>query len=246
MSVGFVSFVSSGPGDPELLTLKAVNRLGRADAVLYDDLSAGPILEHAREDADLVGVGKRAGRPSPRQDHVSRLLVDYARTGQRIVRLKSGDSGVFGRLEEEIVALMEAGIPFEVVPGVTSASAAAAAVGIPLTRRLTARRLQFVTGHDVAGKLPEDLNMAALADPLATTVVYMGKRTFPAFARALQEAGLPPDTPAMLAEGVSTEAERISACTVLSLAAALEQGTSTAPALIFYGALMTPTLGGLP
>ncbi|KNG94031.1 uroporphyrinogen-III C-methyltransferase [Pseudaestuariivita atlantica] len=237
---GFVSFVSSGPGDPELLTLKAVDRLGRADAVLYDDLSAGPILDHAREGADLVGVGKRAGRPSPRQDHVSRLLVDYARSGQRIVRLKSGDAGVFGRLEEEIVALVEAGIPFEVIPGVTSASAAAAAVGIPLTRRLTARRLQFVTGHDVAGKLPEDLNMAALADPLATTVVYMGKRTFPAFARMLQEAGLPPDTPAMLAESVSHPDESYTPTTLTALAEALEDGVSSAPALIFYGALMDP------
>merc|ERR1711938_379816 len=109
---GFVSFVSSGPGDPELLTLKAVDRLGRADAVLYDDLSAGPILEHAREGADLVGVGKRAGRPSPRQDHVSRLLVEYAGVGQRVVRLKSGDGGIFGRLEEELTALREAGIDY--------------------------------------------------------------------------------------------------------------------------------------
>ena len=98
---GFVSFVGSGPGDPELLTLKAVDRLGKADAILFDDLSSGPILEHARADADLVGVGKRAGRASPRQDHVSRLLVDYAQTGQHVVRLKSGDSGLFGRLEEE-------------------------------------------------------------------------------------------------------------------------------------------------
>ena len=124
---GFVSFVSSGPGDPELLTLKAVDRLGRADAVLFDDLSSGPILTHAREGADLIGVGKRAGRPSPKQDHVSRLLVDYARTGQRIVRLKSGDSGIFGRLEEEITALRAEGIPYEIVPGVTSASAASSA-----------------------------------------------------------------------------------------------------------------------
>ena len=97
---GFVSFVGSGPGDPELLTLKAVDRLKRADAVLFDDLSSGPILEHARNGADLVGVGKRAGRPSPKQHHVSRLLVDYAKMGQRVVRLKSGDSGIFGRLEE--------------------------------------------------------------------------------------------------------------------------------------------------
>ncbi|MBS0565540.1 MAG: uroporphyrinogen-III C-methyltransferase, partial [Proteobacteria bacterium] len=158
---GFVSFVSSGPGDPELLTLKAVDRLGRADAVLFDDLSAGPILAHARAGADLVGVGKRAGRPSPRQDHVSRLLVDYARTGARVVRLKSGDSGLFGRLEEELVALRAAGIGYEIIPGVPSAMAAAAAAGIPLTRRETARRVQFVTGHDLTGALPEDMNMAA-------------------------------------------------------------------------------------
>lgn len=98
----FVSFVSAGPGDPELLTLKALDRLKRADAILYDDLSAGPILAHARPGADLVGVGKRAGRPSPRQQHVSRLLVEYAQAGGRIVRLKSGDAGLFGRLEEEI------------------------------------------------------------------------------------------------------------------------------------------------
>lgn len=97
---GFVSFVGSGPGDPELLTLKAVDRLKRADAVLFDDLSSGPILSHARAGADLIGVGKRAGRPSPRQHHVSQLLVDYAQGGGRIVRLKSGDSGLFGRLEE--------------------------------------------------------------------------------------------------------------------------------------------------
>lgn len=93
---GFVSFVGSGPGDPELLTLKAVDRLRRADAVLFDDLSSGPILSHARSGADLIGVGKRAGRASPMQDHVSRLLVEYAQTNQRVVRLKSGDSGLFG------------------------------------------------------------------------------------------------------------------------------------------------------
>lgn len=237
---GFVSFVSSGPGDPDLLTVKAVDRLQRADAVLYDDLSSGPILDHARDGADLVGVGKRAGRPSPRQHHVSRLLVDYARTGQRVVRLKSGDAGIFGRLEEEVVALMEADIPFEVIPGVTTASAAAAVLGMPLTRRLTARRLQFVTGHDVAGKLPEDLNIAALADPLATTAVYMGKRTFPDFARTLQAAGLPGETPAILAESVSTPEEEIVTTTLEGLAKRLETEISSAPALILYGALMEP------
>lgn len=234
---GFVSFVSSGPGDPELLTLKAVDRLSRADAVLFDDLSSGPILKHARAGADLVGVGKRAGRPSPRQDHVSRLLVDYARTGARVVRLKSGDSGLFGRLEEEIVALREAGIAYEIIPGVTSAMAAAAAAGIPLTRRLTARRVQFVTGHDVTGALPEDLNLAALADPAATTVIFMGKRTFGELARRLTGAGLPPDTPALLAESVSTPAERLVRGTLASMESLIAAEAADGPALILLGPL---------
>ena len=235
---GFVSFVGSGPGDPELLTLKAVDRLQRADAVLYDDLSSGAILDHVRKGADLVSVGKRAGRASPRQDHVSRLLVDYAMGGGRIVRLKSGDSGVFGRLEEELIALHAAGIAFEIIPGVPSACAAAAAAGMPLTRRLTARRLQFVTGHDVTGALPEGLNLTALADAEATTVVYMGRRTFAALARLLMSEGLPPETPALLAEGVTTEAERLMRSTVSELAAMLERDPpSKAPSLIFYGAL---------
>tara|TARA_R110002074_G_scaffold10912_5_gene40825 strand:+ start:794 stop:1519 length:726 start_codon:yes stop_codon:yes gene_type:complete len=234
---GFVSFVSSGPGDPELLTVKAVDRLQQAEVVLFDDLSSGPILEHAKPEADLIGVGKRAGRASPKQDHVSRVLVEYAQAGLRVVRLKSGDCGMFGRLEEEIIALQAAGIPFEIIPGVTSASAAAATAGIPLTRRLTARRVQFITGADVTGDLPRDVNMAALADPMATTVVYMGKRTFAGLAARLLEHGLPGDTPAMLAEAVSTPAEKVRRFTISTLAAHLETATSTTPALIFYGPL---------
>ncbi|SFD64368.1 uroporphyrinogen-III C-methyltransferase [Roseivivax sediminis] len=234
---GFVSFVGSGPGDPELLTLKAVDRLKRADAVLFDDLSSGPILSHAGPGADLIGVGKRAGRPSPRQHHVSRLLVDYAADGGRVVRLKGGDGGLFGRLEEELVALREAGIPYEIVPGVPSAVAAAAAAGIPLTRRLTARRVQFVTGHDVTGTLPTDIDIGALADPAACTVVYMGKRTFPDLAETLMARGLPPETPAMLAEGVSTEHQRITRSTVGALADSLREAPGDLPALIFYGPL---------
>lgn len=234
---GFVSFVGSGPGDPELLTLKAVNRMKQADAILFDDLSSGPILSHARPGADLVGVGKRAGRPSPKQDHVSRLLVDYAAGGARVVRLKSGDGGLFGRLEEELVALREAGIAYEIIPGIPSACAAAAAAGIPLTRRLTARRVQFVTGHDVAGKLPEDLNMAALADAMATTVVFMGKRTFADLARLLIEHGLPTQTPALLAEAVGTPGQVLHRGTVTTLAERLAKDSGAAPALILYGPL---------
>lgn len=234
---GFVSFVSSGPGDPELLTLKAVDRLQRADAVLFDDLSSGPILAKAREGADMVGVGKRAGRASPKQNHVSRLLVDYAKSGARVVRLKSGDSGLFGRLEEEIMACREAGIGYEIIPGVPSAMAAAAAAGIPLTRRLTARRVQFITGHDVTGALPEDLNFSALADPTATTVVFMGKHTFAELARRLQSAGLPAETPALLAESVSTPAQKLVRGTLATMERLIAEEASDGPALILLGPL---------
>ena len=235
---GFVSFVSAGPGDPELLTLKAADRLRRADVVLYDDLSAGAILELARPEAELISVGKRAGRASPRQDHVSRLLVDHARTGARVIRLKSGDSGLFGRLEEEIQALRAADIGYEIIPGVTAPSAAAAAAGIPLTRRVAARRIQFVTGHDVTGGLPEAMNMAALADAQAITAVFMARATFSQFAARLLAAGLAPDTPALMAQGVSTAAEKFERHTVAGLAARLEGATpDPAPTLILYGAL---------
>ena len=235
---GFVSFVGSGPGDPELLTLKAVDRLRQADVVLFDDLSAGPVLGHVRAGADLVAVGKRAGRPSPSQRHVSRLLVDHATTGARVVRLKSGDPAIFGRLEEEIVALRAAGIRFEIVPGISAASAAVAAAAIPLTRRLSARRVQFVTGHDVTGTLPEARNMAALADPAATTVVFMPKRTFPALADDLIAHGLPADTPALFAENVGHPDQRLTRTTVAALADQLRAGISEQPALVLYGPLM--------
>ena len=234
---GFVSFVSAGPGDPELLTVKAVGRIAAADAVLFDDLSSGPILAQARPGADLVGVGKRAGRVSPKQDQVSRLLVEYALTGAKVVRLKSGDAGLFGRLEEEIEACRAAGIGFEIIPGVSSASAAAAAAGIPLTRRLTARRVQFITGHDATGALPDDLNLAALADPAATTVIFMGKRTFAGLAARLMAAGLPAETPALLAESVSNPDEKLHRATLATLAAHIAAEASDGPALILLGPL---------
>jgi uroporphyrin-III C-methyltransferase len=234
---GFVSFVSAGPGDPELLTLKAAERLRAADVVLYDDLASGAILDHARKGATLVSVGKRAGRPSAKQEHVSRLLVDYAATGASVVRLKSGDSGIFGRLEEEVDALRAAGVGYEIVPGVTAASAAAAMSGIPLTRRHTARRVQFITGADVEGELPEDLNWSALADPRALTAVYMGKRTFPALAARLIANGLSPDTPALLAESVGHPDQRLVRTTIQKLVEQLAQETVTATAVILYGAL---------
>ena len=238
---GFVSLVSAGPGDPDLLTLKAARRLSQADVVLFDDLASGPVLDHAGPQADLIAVGKRAGRPSAKQDAVNALIVQHAQAGRRVVRLKSGDSGIFGRLEEELVALTAAGIPWEIVPGVTSASAAAAAIGMPLTRRLTARRVQFVTGADITGQLPGDINWAALADPLTTTVVFMGQRSFPKMAQGLIDHGLPPETPALLAEAVGHPGQRLLPGTVSSLADLLSRdGPASQPGLILYGPLALP------
>lgn len=239
-ATGLVSLVSAGPGDPELLTLKAARRLAEAEVVLFDDLASGAVLDHANPDAELIAVGKRAGRPSARQEAVNRLIVDHARSGRRVVRLKSGDAGIFGRLEEELVALAQAGIPFEIVPGVTTASAAAAAAGMPLTRRLTARRLQFVTGADVTGQLPQDVNWAALADPQATTAVFMGQRSFPALVAGLRAHGLPGDTPALFAEAVGHPEQRLEPTTIEALARRLEGVVPDQPALILYGPLALP------
>ena len=234
---GYVSFVGSGPGDPELLTVKAVNRLKQADVVLFDDLSSGESLNHVSSQATLVSVGKRAGRQSPKQLHVNRLLVEYAMQGVKVVRLKSGDPGIFGRLEEEINALLEANIPFEIVPGVTAASAAAAAASMPLTRRLSSRRLQFITGHDVSGALPNDLNMDALTDPKCTTVIYMPKRTFSILAEKLISNGLSEDTPALLAESVSCAEEKFIASNLKEIALNMEKDTGSQPGLILLGPL---------
>ena len=237
---GFVSFVGSGPGDPELLTLKAVNRLENAEIILFDDLSAGKILDYANKDADLISVGKRAGLSSPNQSEVSQLLVDYAKTKARIVRLKSGDSGLFGRLEEEIIALTKENITYEIIPGISSALAAAASFGIPLTRRMHSRRVQFITGHDVKGNLPNDLNLSALTDPTATTAVFMGTRTFVELAKKLLLFGLPKNTPVIYAESVSTPKENVIKATIEELIYILQKKThlSKLPAIIIYGALM--------
>lgn len=233
---GFVSLVGAGPGDPDLLTLRALERLKAADVVLFDDLASNAaILALAPPTAELIGVGKRAGRPSPKQEEVSRQIVAEAMKGRRVVRLKSGDPTVFGRADEEMAAVRAAGIPFEIVPGVTTATAAVAAAGFSLTKRLVARRVQFVTGHDVDGRLPGDLHLAALADPGSTTCVFMGKATFPALVERLIGEGLPAETPAIIAHGLGTEAAETIEGTVIGIAARLRDDPPPGPCMILYG-----------
>jgi uroporphyrin-III C-methyltransferase/precorrin-2 dehydrogenase/sirohydrochlorin ferrochelatase len=194
-SLGHVTLVGAGPGDPELLTLKAARALRAADVILFDDLIAPEVLDFARREAKRMLVGKTGHRPSCKQDDINALMVSLAKAGKRVVRLKAGDPMIFGRAGEEIYALERAGIPFDVVPGISAAQGAAASLKVSLTHRSTARRVQFVTGHAHDGRLPRDLDLAALADAQATTAVYMPLGTLPDLVARLAAAGVEPDRP---------------------------------------------------
>src|SRR5215216_894015 len=174
---GSVTLVGAGPGDPELLTLRAVRALQSADVILIDDLVAPQVLDFARREAKKMMVGKAGHGPACKQSEINELMVKLATSGKRVVRLKGGDPMIFGRAGEEIAACRAAGIPVEVVPGISAAQGAASRLLVSLTHRAEARRVQYVTGHDRDGKLPADIDWRALADPAATTIVYMPKKT---------------------------------------------------------------------
>jgi uroporphyrin-III C-methyltransferase len=237
-SLGSIALIGGGPGDVDLLTLRAVERLRAADVILYDDLAGDEILSFASPDAELIAVGKRAGHPSPKQQEVSRLMIGYAQLGKRVVRVKSGDPSIFARADEEISAARDAGVPIEIVPGITTATAAAAYLGTSLTKRGVARRVQMVTGHDVDGKLPEDLDIAALADPGATTCVFMGKATFAALAEKLIAHGLPAQTPTVVVESLGSPATPVMSGTLTEIATRLSATKPQGPCIILYGAAL--------
>ncbi|MGO9235734.1 MAG: siroheme synthase CysG [Methylocella sp.] len=237
VSVGSVALVGAGPGDPELLTLKALRMLQSADVVLYDDLVAPAIVDMARREAEKIPVGKRGYKPSCKQDHIVALMIELAAKGKRVVRLKGGDPMVFGRASEEIAALRGAGIPIEIVPGVTAALGAAASLQISLTERATARRLQFITAHAHDGKLPEDIDWRALCDPRASSVVYMGARTLGPLAERLLTHGINPATPALLVERATCPDERRIAGTIATLPAQAAARAPSGPSLILIGAV---------
>lgn len=200
---GRVTLVGAGPGDAELLTLKAVRALQNADVILFDDLVSAEVLELARREAKRMAVGKRGHKPSCRQDEINALMIKLARQGKRVVRLKSGDPMIFGRAGEEIADLDAAGIPVDIIPGITAALGAAASLGVSLTHRDHARSVRFVTGHARTGELPEDLDWRGLADPKTTLMIYMGGKTVPLLAGRLMAQGLPRATPAVLISNVS-------------------------------------------
>jgi len=232
---GSVTLVGAGPGDAELLTLKAVRALQAADVILFDDLVSDEVLELARREARRILVGKRGGRVSCAQEEINALMIKLARQGRRVVRLKSGDPAVFGRAGEEIDELHRAGIAVDIVPGITAASALAASLGISLTHRAGAHSLRLVTGHSRAGQLPEDLDWTGLADPATTLIVYMGGRTASALAQRLIDEGLAVSTPVVVATSISRADARRRHLTLGGLAVSDADHTSDGPVLIGIG-----------
>ena len=231
---GRVTLVGAGPGDPELLTLRAVKALRGARLVLYDNLVGKEVLRYVAEDADLIYVGKEASRHTLPQESIIDLMVRLARSGRSLVRLKGGDGFIFGRGSEEVLALAEAGIAFEVVPGITAAQGAGACAGIPLTHRDHAATLVFATGH-LRGDNELALDWEALARPRQTVVIYMGVGNLPTICGELVRHGLPAQTPAALVEQASLPGQRCITGTLQDLPQLAQQHRVRAPALIVVG-----------
>lgn len=232
---GSIILVGAGPGDPELLTLRAVRALQSADVILFDALVAPDILDFARREAKKMLVGKTGYRASCKQDDINRLMISLAKAGRRVVRLKGGDPMIFGRADEEITACRHAGIAVEVVPGITAAQGAASRLSVSLTRRGKARRVQYITGHGRDGKLPADIDWASVADPAVTTVVYMPVKTLPQLVEAAITCGLDPATPAVAVERATRPDERILAATIIDLPARLAAESTSGPVVVMIG-----------
>lgn len=213
---GKVYLVGAGPGDPELLTLKALRILRTADAVLYDDLVEPEILKFVPSTAQLHGVGKRCGKKKIQQEEINFLMIALADSGLQVVRLKSGDPMIFGRAGEEIEALRKAGVAYEIVPGVTSALGAAAATEIPLTHRRMSSAVVFITAHQASGS--EAADWAKLAGSGATLVIYMPGHDHAGIAGNLKSALLAPDTPCAIVSRATTKQQKVFRTTVDGLA----------------------------
>ncbi len=239
---GRATLVGAGPGDPDLLTLRAVKAIQSADAVLFDALIDPAILDLARPDARRIDVGKRCGRHAMKQASINRLVVSLAQSGAHVVRLKGGDPFVFGRGGEELDSLRQAGVPVEVVPGVTAACAAAASLQIPLTYRDVARSLHFVTGHGSDGTVPAH-DWPALAASGGTIAAYMAGKTIRSVAAGLIAAGLAPSTPAVAIENASRPNETHLHGNLGSLADLLETNRLGGPTLVLIGSVVAMSQG---
>jgi uroporphyrin-III C-methyltransferase/precorrin-2 dehydrogenase/sirohydrochlorin ferrochelatase len=227
-----------------MLTLGALRALGSADAVLFDALVSTEVLDFVPPRARRIPVGKRAGRASCRQEDIDALMVELARAGAHVVRLKAGDPSLFGRAGEEIAGLRAAGVPVRVVPGVTAACAMAAALGVSLTHRDHARAVHLVTGHGREGGVPEDVDWRGLADPRATTVLYMGGRTVGGVSARLLELGSAPETPAVICRSLGRETYRCWSGCIRDLAAGIAALGVEEPVLVGIGAVFSAALLG--
>ena len=241
---GYVWLVGAGPGAADLITLRGLKALQRAEVVLHDDLAGRDLLDLCAPDAEFVYVGKRVGCHSAPQEEISALLVHHARRGKRVVRLKGGDPAVFGRLGEELDALRAAEIPFEIIPGVTAACAAAAAAGISLTQRGVASAAVLATGHECANKAMPPLDWEALAHPGTTLCVYMGTRSLPALAARLIRNGHAADTPLLMISDASRPTQIVRAGT-LDTAAALASYAHGTPSLVVIGQVAAHSVSSL-
>jgi uroporphyrin-III C-methyltransferase/precorrin-2 dehydrogenase/sirohydrochlorin ferrochelatase len=232
---GEVALVGAGPGDPGLLTLRALRVLQNADIVLYDRLVSSAVLELARRDAELISVGKAAGCAPIPQEQINALLIEHALAGKRVVRLKGGDPFIFGRGGEELEALAAHGIRFEVVPGVTAAAGCAAYAGIPLTHRDYAQTLTFVTGHHKVDGASDNTDWAALAKPGHTVVFYMGMHTLPNIVARLVEHGASPTLAAAVIEHGTQATQRVIVGSLDNLLTRVTEAKVTSPALLIVG-----------
>ena len=236
--IGSVVLVGAGPGDPEMLTLRAVRALQSADVILIDDLVSPQVLDFARREAKKMMVGKTGHGPACKQSEINDLMIKRAKAGKSVVRLKGGDPMIFGRAGEEIAACRAANIPVEVVPGISAAQGAAARLKVSLTHRADARRVQFVTGHGSNGRLPADIDWHALADPKLTTIVYMPKKTLRELTERAIASGLNSSTPAVAITNVSRPDETTTVGEIGDIADKVEAACLPGPALVMIGQVL--------